>query len=236
MKDRSIMGIILILLGVGFLLDQFNVISFGSIISIYWPVILIVLGLAGILDRRSSKTGSAILLIFGLLFQARNLNFINISVFRTFWPVVLILVGFKIIFGKDKVFVHHEYSSSENSSVAGSFNGNINEDDYINESALMSGINTSIGSQDFKGGSVSSTMGEVKLDLRDAKLHNNEASLNISVVMGEVRVYVPSNWKITYSGKPIMGEFNNKTKYIEELDAPVLNINFSVFMGSITVE
>lgn len=236
MKERSILGIILVLLGVGFLLDQFNVISFGSIMSLYWPVILIVLGLAGIIDRRSSKTGSAILLIFGLLFQARNLGLINVNIFRTFWPIVLILVGIKIIFGKDKVFVHHEYNRSENSNVSTSFNGNINEDDYINESALMSGINTRIGSQDFKGGSVSSTMGEVKIDLRDAKLHNNEASLNISVVMGEVKIYVPSNWKITYSGKPTMGEFYNKTRYIEELDAPVLNINFSVFMGSLVIE
>ena len=235
MRDRSIMGIILVLLGAGFLLDQFNVISFGNIISIYWPVILIVLGLVGIIDRRSSKTGSAILLIFGILFQARNLGLMNVNIFRTFWPIILIIVGVKIIFGKDKVFVHKEFSSSSKSSATNS-NASINEDDYINESALMSGINTRVGSQDFKGGTVSSTMGEVKLDLRDAKLHNNEASLNISVVMGEVKVYVPSNWKIKYSGKPIMGEFYNRTRHIEETDAPVLNINFSVFMGSLIIE
>ena len=239
MRDRSIMGIILVLLGAGFLLDQFNVISFGNIISIYWPVILIVLGLVGIIDRRSSKTGSVILLILGILFQARNLDLINVNIFRTFWPIILIIVGIKIIFGKDKVFVHKEFSSSskgfDTKSTAGT-NSSTNEDDYINESALFSGINTRVGSQDFKGGTISSTMGEVKLDLRDAKLHNNEASLNISVVMGEVKVYVPSNWKIKYSGKPIMGEFYNRTKHMEEIDAPVLNINFSVFMGSLVIE
>lgn len=230
MRDRSIMGIILVLLGAGFLLEQFDIISFGDIMRTYWPLILIVLGLVGVLDKKSSKTGSALLLILGLLFQARNLNIININIFRTFWPVLLIFAGLKIIFGKDKIFVHKEFNSESKR-----LDASISSQDSINESSLFSEINTRIESQDFKGGTISSTMSEVNVDLRDAKI-NHEATLNISVVMGEVKVYVPSNWKIKYSGKPFMGEFKNRKLPSEDLDAPVLNINFSVFMGSIYLE
>ncbi len=48
-------GLILIVLGVLFLLDNLEIASFGHIVSTYWPLILILIGV-NILMRRSSPT------------------------------------------------------------------------------------------------------------------------------------------------------------------------------------
>ena len=47
-------GLILIILGSLFMLDNFNYMDFGDIISTFWPVILIIIGLKIILDKRQT--------------------------------------------------------------------------------------------------------------------------------------------------------------------------------------
>lgn len=229
MKDKSIFGIILVLLGLGFLLDQFNVISFNNIISTYWPIILIIIGVMGLLDKKSSKTVNVLMIVLGLLFQVRNLDLIDINIYKIFWPLVLIFFGIKTIFAKDGVIINTNYDSKNP-------NRNVSFEDYINESAIMAGIETNIESQQFKGGKITVIMGGVELDLRGAKLNNNEATININVIMGGVEIYVPGDWKIEHRGTPILGGFSSKRRYKPDQNSPVLRIEFSAIMGGIDIK
>lgn len=228
MRDKSIFGIILVLLGLGFLLDQFDIISFNNIISTYWPIILIVIGVVGIFNKKSSKVGNILLIVFAILFQARNLNLININIFRSFWPVILIIIGISFIFPKNNFSKNKEDEMKNNKNQI--------LDDYIDEFVIMSGLETNNESQEFKGGKITSLMAGVELDLRDSKLYNNEASINITSIMSGVEIYVPENWKIEHNGSPIMGEFSNKKRYKEDLNPPTLRINFTLIMGSIEIK
>ncbi len=226
MKDRSLFGIILILLGIGFLLDQFNIISFNNIISIYWPLILIVIGVVGFLNRKNSKLVNTVIIILGIFFQARNLDWIDINIFQLFWPIILIVLGIRIISSKnisDSRDRDHE-------------DKNISLDDHIDEFAIMSGLETRIESQEFKGGKITSIMAGIELDLRDSKLYEDEATISINAVMSGVEIYVPEHWKIEHNGSPILGEFSNKKRYKEDLDVPILRINFTLIMGSIEIK
>lgn len=227
MKDKSILGIILILLGLGFLLDQFNIISFNSIISMYWPVVLIILGVVGFLKKNASKIINVLLIVLGILFQARNMDLIDVNIFRLFWPVILIILGIQMIFPENNLFRNKDNERKF---------GKQNLKDHIDEFAIISGLESNIESQEFKGGKVTAIMAGVELDLRDAQLYNNEAAIEINAVMSGVEIYVPENWKIEHSGTPILGEFSNKKRYKEDMDAPVLKINFSVIMGSIEIK
>lgn len=234
MKKRSFLGIIFILLGLGFLLDQFGILSFSGLVSTYWPIVLILIGLFGLFKRGTSKTINGLVLLFGLLFQARNLGWIDVNMFKVFWPVILIIIGFNILFSKDKVVVkgNFTYDSKNNKG----FKNNVSLDDYIEESVLLTGLEKSIQSQNLKGGKISSTLAGVELDLRGAKLYKGEATLDIDVVLGGVELYLPENWRVEYKGSPTLGGIDIRKRDKLEPDSPVLKINYSILMGGIDIK
>lgn len=100
MKEKYFFGIILIVVGLGLFLEQLNIISFGNIMSLYWPSILILLGIIGLFDHKSSKFGNSILILVGLMLQINRLNLIDVNMFRFIVPILLIAVGVKILFTK----------------------------------------------------------------------------------------------------------------------------------------
>jgi len=101
--DRLFGGVVLIGIGVIFLLNQLGMIdiSLGYVISHYWPVILIVLGVKELLKGRKAFLGAAILLLFGTYFLGRNEGWDWVtpgSFFKIIIPALLILAGLYVIF------------------------------------------------------------------------------------------------------------------------------------------
>ena len=235
MKKRSFLGIIFILLGLGFLLDQFGILSFSGLVSTYWPIALILIGLFGLFKQGTSKTINGLIILFGLLFQARNLGWIDVNMFKVFWPIILIIIGFNILFSKDKVVVkgNFTYDTKNNKGFNSS---NVSLEDYIEESVLLSGIEKNIQSQNLKGGKISSTLGSIELDLRESNLHDGEATLDIDVVLGGVELYLPEDWKVEYKGSPTLGGIDIRKRDNLRPDSPVLKINYSILMGGIDIK
>lgn len=100
-SKRLFWGIILIIIGVGLLLDQFEIISFGRMFKLYWPSILILIGLINLFNKDSSKLGDLILIVIGLALQINKLHLLDFNAFKLVWPLILILLGLKILFSKD---------------------------------------------------------------------------------------------------------------------------------------
>lgn len=104
--DRFFGGFVLIGIGIIFLLQQMGYvdISIGSIISTFWPLILIYLGLKNMLTSRGeggSFMGSFILVAVGGYFQARALDWVILTpgeFFKFLIPGFLILCGLYVIF------------------------------------------------------------------------------------------------------------------------------------------
>ncbi|OMF33349.1 cell wall-active antibiotics response protein LiaF [Paenibacillus sp. FSL H8-0259] len=102
-------GLILIGLGGLFLLRQMGYTDFslGSLISTYWPVILIILGVKRFLSpddehsRFSATLGGFFFLAIGVFFLGRNLEWFDFSAgdfFKMLIPVMLIGGGLAVIF------------------------------------------------------------------------------------------------------------------------------------------
>lgn len=233
MKGRYFFGIILIILGAGFLLEQLDIIYFGDIISLYWPSILILIGLSGLFDKKSSKFGNLIVIIVGIMLQVNKLDIIDINLWSFFFPILLILIGLKVVFSKNMNF-----SNSVSVNIGSDFksNKNIILDDTIDEFAMLGGISTNNQSQQFKGGKVTAILGGVEIDLRAAKLNNGEGFLDITTIMGGVEVLVPNEWRVEVKGTPILGGWSNKAKNNTNPDAPLLKIKCFTMFGGMEVK
>jgi lia operon protein LiaF len=131
--SRFLFGLLLILLGSAFLLDQLDIIpnlDFGELFKLYWPVILIVLGLKGLLFSKSLRYGwvgsifwNFVIILVGGYFLTRNLGWIDIDI-RQLWkfalPAFLILIGVSILFRSPHRHPRHWADGHDWSAGAGS--------------------------------------------------------------------------------------------------------------------
>lgn len=230
MKGKYFFGLILVLLGVGLLLDQTGYIEFGDIISLYWPSILILVGLAGLFDRKSSKMGDLIVLALGILLQLNRLDYIEVDVFRLFFPIVLILIGVSVIFSKG-ITKHQSPVEPDKWSKA-----NATSEETVDLFVVFSGIETINQSSTFKGGKISAIFGGIDLDLRGAVLNNNQAFIDATALFGGIDILVPDHWRVEMQGTPILGGWENNTRPNNDPNAPVLKISGTAIFGGIEVK
>ncbi len=230
MSGKYFFGIILILLGGGLLLDQFNILDFGDLISLYWPIILIILGLLGLFERGSSKTGSFIIITLGILFQLNRLDYVDVDVFRLFFPAILIIVGLSIVFSKG-VSKHSSPVEPEKWSKA-----NVNMEDTVDLFAILSGNSAINQSSNFRGGKLTAILGGIELNLREAQLKDNQAFLDLTALFGGIDIRVPETWRVEIKGTPILGGIENQTRPNPDLNAPVLKISATAMFGGIDIK
>ncbi|MFS0727227.1 cell wall-active antibiotics response protein LiaF [Paenibacillus sp. 1P07SE] len=101
---RVLIGLMVVGAGVMFLLNQAGYINFGlgDVIRTFWPVILIVIGVGGLLDRKFSWEYMVPLGI-GIYFLGSNLHLFSFSMgdlIRFAIPLVIIGFGLSMIFKK----------------------------------------------------------------------------------------------------------------------------------------
>lgn len=171
----------------------------------FWPLVLIGLGLSIALHRR--RFGKAIVglavaaLGAGLL--AEKLGYV-VGI-ASYWPVLLIAVGVGIIwngFGRRR-FPRFDGMNHAREQASG---------DELHRSVSMGGLAVAVDSQQFRGGSLHVTMGELKADLRRAAIAGDQAVLELSLTMAGVELYLPSNWQVVDEVSPFMGVVEDKTE------------------------
>lgn len=84
-------GLILIGVGILFLFDRFHVADFGAMLRMYWPMILILIGLPQLFRRESMWSGLWFVTL-GVWFQLVRLQVMGLT-FRNSWPLLLIVFG-----------------------------------------------------------------------------------------------------------------------------------------------
>ena len=78
-------------------------------------------------------------------------------------------------------------------------------------------------------------MGNGTLDMRDATIVDKPATLEVSVVMGEVKVRVPTEWNVRIVNSSQMGDTKDTRGSQNDSDNPDLIIRGSVTMGSLHI-
>lgn len=90
---QLILGLLIIFVGVVFMLDELGIAPATSYLR-YWPVALIAIGIAKMLQARDGGGAFAglVFTIAGVWLQAEELDIIHVSL-RNVWPIGLVLVG-----------------------------------------------------------------------------------------------------------------------------------------------
>jgi predicted membrane protein len=226
MKSKFYLGIIFILIGIGAIFGQLGFWDFSDILSIWWPIILICIGVSKLGRKSVSKTSGIILVVLGALFQLRELDILTVSLARFFWPAIVIAIGVSMLLPRTLTKENFEFSKREV------------DDDIVDNLALFSAVKSRNISKNFRGGSLVALFGGIDMDLRDAYLLNEGARMDVTAAFGGVNIIVPPEWKVVVKGIPIFGGWSNKTRskdYVSP-DTPVLTLNCFVAFGGVDIK
>jgi predicted membrane protein len=227
-QGRIFWGLILVVIGVLFLLDRLGGFDFGYLISTYWPVIIMILGLSILIGNGFRRPGAGLFFIgLGGFFLLRQLDLLGDNAWDYIWPALIILVGLSLL-------LRPAFRRP-----GGGADGNIPEirENDVDMSSILGGMKRRIESQNFKGGHVTAILGSLELDFRGAGLDGGKATLDATAILGGVDIFVPRDWKVVLAGMPILGGFEDKRPAVAEAGAKAtLYVKGAAILGGITIK
>lgn len=221
-SGRLVFGLILLAVGVAWTLDNLGLADADSILR-WWPVLLLAFGLmklTGIGSDRSIVPG-ILFSAAGALLLGNRFSFWHVDL-GDLWAVFLIGIGVHIVW---RAIGKPQEAASEQ------------DDSFVRAFALMGGITRRNGSDGFRGGDLSAMMGGVELDLREARMEGETATIEVFAMWGGIEIIVPADWRVTCEVTPIMGGIEDATHPAPgETLAGTLIVRGTVVMGGIEVK
>ena len=219
---QLVIGLIVILIGVIFTLDNLDIIDAGNFIR-YWPVLLVVYGISRLTQPAgtSGRLTGWITIIIGSLML---LNRLDVIAFRwhDWWPLFLILIGGSLLFRS----LGRQKPSTPNADA----------DSMVNLFALFGGVERTNGSQDFRGGDLTAVMGGCNLDLRRASMADGQATIDIFALWGGIEIKVPEDWSVSLQAFPIMGGIDDRTHPPVGGSKKMLIVKGHAIMGGVEIK
>jgi hypothetical protein len=202
-------GALIVAAGVVLLLDQQGLINADRVLSYFWPVVMIAAGSIMIIDCRHGGRGlfGGILLASGVLLVLENLGVAHIR-FNTVWPLVVIAIGVMMIL---QAAGPHNGARSQWPEIFNRWSRTGSPDADFNGVAILGGFKRRITSKKFKGGSVLSVMGGFQIDLRQADMEGDTATIEAMSFMGGGEIKVPETWAVSMEGISLFGAFVDET-------------------------
>jgi len=209
-----IFGALIVAAGVVLLLDQQGLINADRVFSYFWPVSFIAFGSVMLLDCRG-RGGRGIwgitLLAIGALLVLENLGFARIR-FATIWPLIIIGVGVLMIWQAAGPRIRPDGTArSPWPEIFNRWSRTGSPDADFNGIAILGGFKRRITSKKFKGGSVLSVMGGFQIDLRQADMEGDSATIEAMSFMGGGEIKIPDDWQVSMEGISLFGAFVDET-------------------------
>jgi predicted membrane protein len=201
-KGRLIFGLVLLLIGAGLILKQFDLIpdQFRDIIFT-WQSFLIIIGIVMVAAREGRTTGF-ILIGVGIFFIIPDIIDVPYGYSRLIWALLLIILGLLIIF-RTSLFRRSEDTG--------------NDENFIDDLNIFGGHERKINSGSFRGGKITSVFGGGTYDLSYAQLAPGLHTLDMVNIFGGAKLIVPSDWDIKTEVVAIFGGFGDKRQNLPVL-------------------
>ncbi|NIM10703.1 MAG: hypothetical protein GTO45_01850 [Candidatus Aminicenantes bacterium] len=223
-----LIGLLLIVLGALWVLNNTNVIDFE--IKEWWPLILIAIGLVHLFNRRRFFDFAGWLFIgLGVVFLLVENGVLHWHEVWRYWPVILILVGLSIVFQGVKFKKRRKYDYDPDETPS-------SDEERIHESSFFGGWSKRVTTKNFRGGNISAVFGGLEIDLRDAKLSEKGGVLDVSAVFGGVELRIPDSWVIEDRSSAIFAGVDYKCSNTRGSTGKRLIINASAVFGGVEIK
>jgi len=206
-----VIGALILASGVVLLLDQQGFVSADRIFQYFWPLIFIAFGLVNLFECQGRRIWGIVLLVVGVVLILDNLGFAHIS-FAIIWPMIIIAIGGFMIFRSLNI------QGSPNS-PGGSWTNflrsagidSAGSDSEFNHIAVFSGFKRRTTSKNFRGGKILAFMGGFQIDLRNADIEGDTATIEAISIMGGGEIKVPYTWRVSVEGIGLFGGYADET-------------------------
>lgn len=215
--SRLIVGLIFLLLGVYFLLNNFDLIPFelpDYITS--WQVFLILIGLL-LLASRERQGGGTILIVVGLVFLLPEFFDVSVGeVVRQFWPLALVAIGVVLLVRRSQEKKTTNYAEVGGDPVeriaAQRIAAQQDAVEFIDETAILGGNDRLITSEHFRGGKITTIFGSNEVNFVNARLAEGQHELDLFTLFGSTELTVPRDWNVRVDVTPILGSFEDRRR------------------------
>jgi len=223
---RLVVGLVIVVLGILFLLDNFGYADAGDVLA-YWPVVFIIVGLTQVMGSRRKVLSGTIFMIVGAWLLLNILGYVEQSPWDM-WPVFLIIAGVTLVskaLRRPAVPVPGAVPTETGP-----------HDAQANGFAFMSASSRKIVGE-FLGGDLTAVMGGHDIDLRNARITNQgTAVIDVFVWWGGIDIKIPPDWKVSPEGLAIMGAFEDNSAAPQGEVRGHLVLKGLVVMGGVEVK
>jgi predicted membrane protein len=208
---RLAWGLIFLAAGTLLWLDQQDRIDAREYLE-WWPLALVMIGLAHVPQRRWIAA-LAWILIGIVLLPELGLTHDVIRTLLSVWPLLITFGGLSLMAqalrprGPGTVF---------------------------HATAVMAGNTLLVGSQALAGADVVAVMGGCQVDLRTATPPARDVAIHVLAFWGGIDISVPAGWRVVDEVSQILGGFEDKTGPARD-DAPRVIVRGSAIMGGVEV-
>ena len=255
MAWRYYFGLFLLVIGLGYLLEQMHFIAnfqFIDILSTWWPLIIVGVGVNQFVRHKEQPWGSLIVFTLGIVMMqiARNAiplhpnpgsHLAGIPVLPTWksveqeWgklllAILLMSLAMRMMVSRGAV----QYQSANDAAPA---SAKARFDHTIRDRQVFGSTHFRNDSQQFIGGKLGAFLGDYELDLRGAALATGGAQLRVQSIFGTMRIRVPQQMVLDVSGAPVLAGVANSTKQIvSKADGlPTLKIRYFALFGAVEI-
>lgn len=216
MNTRLVLGLVLIVIGAGAVADLAGAWDFSGFAGTWWPVLLILLGLAQLVSRSGRSVGPAIVIVVGAFLLLRNLDVIRPGWGRYVWALAALALGLALVLGSLRAGRRPRATKAPR----------------LQRFAAFGGFEERVASRAFEGGDVTVVFGGADIDLLEASLAP-DAALGVTAVFGGITVLVPPGTNVDLHATPLFGGVENKVE--GSPDGPTLRVDALAVFGGVEV-
>jgi predicted membrane protein len=223
---RLAIGLVIVALGLVHLADGMGIMSVHQPMRFFWPAVFIAIGVTILIERKSihSQYWAYGWLGAGFVEFAYQVYWIPFGIGKLIFPLVLLMLGARLI------------QRSINAPALDGRSDGSPSDGQTRIFALLSGSERRTFTLPMKDAEVISIMSGVKLDLTNAVIDGERATLHVTAIMGGIEIFAPSEWSIVSEVTPILGAYVDKRRPTATPVTKTLFIDGLVLMGGIEVK